>query len=121
MIKLPAKIDGFRSGIINDMLDYMRAITPKRSASLLVNISSDGTGLEVKRPASGGGGSMPFSGTAYVAGNKTTGLGTKAWVRCNLELATAVDHDGPPSNPFPPNEEWYEVSKTPGDIHISRA
>ena len=68
-----------------------------------------------------GGGSMPFSGTAYVAGNKTTGLGTKAWVRCNLLKGTAVDHDGPAPNPFPPNEEWYEVAFTPGDIQESRA
>jgi hypothetical protein len=68
-----------------------------------------------------GGGSMPFSGTVYIAGIWTTGLGTKNWVRCFLDTATAVDHDGPPPNPFPPNEEWYEVSKTPGDIHITRA
>ena len=68
-----------------------------------------------------GGGAMPFSGTAYIAGNKTTGLGTKDWVRCFLDTATAEDNDGPPPNPFPPNEEWYEVVQTPGDIHISRA
>lgn len=65
--------------------------------------------------------SMPFSGTAYIAGNKTTGLGTKDWVRCFLDTATAEDNDGPPPDPFPPNEEWYEVSKTSGDIHITRA
>lgn len=70
------------------------------------------------RPA---GGSMPFSGVAYIAGHKTTGLGTKDWVRCHLDTATAEDHDGPAPDPFPPNEEWYEVSQTPGDIHISRA
>ena len=120
MIKLPEKIDGFRSEVINSIIDYLKALTPKKSATLLVSINSNGTSLEVKRPGSGSG-SMSFSGTAYIAGNKTTGLGTKAWVRCNLELATAVDHDGPAPNPFPPNEEWYEVSKTSGDIHISRA
>ena len=69
----------------------------------------------------GGNGSMEFSGTALIAGNRTTGLGTKAYVRCFLDKATAEDHDGPPPNPFPPNEEWYEVSKTSGDIHIIRA
>lgn len=63
---------------------------------------------------------VSFSGTAYIAGHKTTGLGTKAWVRCKLDLATAEDHDGPAPDPFPPNEEWYEVAKTSGDIHISR-
>jgi hypothetical protein len=67
------------------------------------------------------GSGMPFSGTAYVAGYKTTGLGTKAWVRCFLDKGTAEDHDGPAPNPFPPNEEWYEVSATSGDIHESRA
>jgi len=65
--------------------------------------------------------STPFSGTAYVSGNKTTGLGTKDWVRCFLDTGTAEDHDGPAPNPFPPNEEWYEVAFTPGDIHESRA
>jgi hypothetical protein len=66
-------------------------------------------------------GASVFSGTAYIAGNKTTGLGTKKWVRCFLDTATAEDNDGDPPNPFPPNEEWYEVSKTSGDIHITRA
>ena len=64
---------------------------------------------------------MPFSGTAYVAGFKTTGLGTKKWVRCKLDTGAAMDDDGDPPNPFPPNEEWYEVAKTSGDIHESRA
>lgn len=67
------------------------------------------------------GGSSVFTGTAYIAGNKTTGLGTKAWVRCFLDTATAEDHDGPAPNPFPSNEEWYEVANTSGDIHIPRA
>jgi hypothetical protein len=69
----------------------------------------------------GGSGTSTFSGTAYIAGSKTTGLGTKEWVRCFLDTATAEDNDGPPPDPFPPNEEWYEVSQTAGDIHIPRA
>lgn len=68
-----------------------------------------------------GGGASVFSGTAYIAGHKTTGLGSKAWVRCFLDTATAEDHDGPAPDPFPPNEEWYEVAQTSGDIHICRA
>jgi len=64
---------------------------------------------------------VAFSGTAYIAGRKTTGLGTKQWVRCFLDTATAEDNDGPPPDPFPINEEWYEVSQTSGDIHIPRA
>jgi hypothetical protein len=66
-------------------------------------------------------GASPFSGRAFVIGNWTIGLGTKAWVRCNLDTGTAVDHDGPAPNPFPPNEEWFDVSATFGDIHIIRA
>jgi hypothetical protein len=66
-------------------------------------------------------GSTSFTGTAYVAGRKTTGLGTKAWVRVFLDSATAEDHDGPPPDPFPPNEEWYEVAQTFGNIHVPRA
>jgi hypothetical protein len=69
-------------------------------------------------------GGMVFSGIAYIAGNKTTGLnsdGTKAWVRCFIDTATAEENAGPPPNPFPINEEWYEKAKTAGDIHIPRA
>lgn len=117
---IPDKVEGYRSEVINALIDCIISLWPKQSASLLINVTSRGAEYEIKRPSTGGG-SMPFSGTAYVAGNKTTGLGTKAWVRCNLELGTAVDHDGQAPDPFPPNEEWYEVSKTSGDIHIPRA
>jgi hypothetical protein len=71
-----------------------------------------------------GGGSMPFSGKAYIAGNETTGLNSdssKAWVRCFLDTATAVEHGGPPPNPWPPNESWREKAYTPGHIVIDRA
>ena len=63
-------------------------------------LSSTDAGKTLTIPARGG--SMPFSGVAYIAGNKTTGLGTKDWVRCFLDTATAEDNDGPPPNPFPP-------------------
>ena len=69
-------------------------------------------------------GSAVFSGTAYVAGNKTTGLNsddTKPYVRCFLEVGTAEEHAGPMPIPFPDNEEWYEKEYTIGDIHIPRA
>lgn len=64
---------------------------------------------------------LEFTGVAYIAGHKTTGLGTKAWVRCFLDSGTAEDNDGPPPDPFPFNEEWYEVANLSGDIHITRA
>lgn len=73
---------------------------------------------------SGGGGSMPFSGKAYIAGYETTGLNSdpaKAWVRCFLDRATAEEHAGPPPNPWPPNESWREKLYTPGHIVIDRA
>lgn len=118
---IPEKIDGYRSEVINSLIDCIIALWPKSSATLLINTSSRGSSFEVKRAGSGGGGSSVFSGTAYIAGNKTTGLGAKKWVRCFLDTATAEDNDGDPPNPFPANEEWYEVSKTSGDIHIVRA
>ena len=68
-----------------------------------------------------GGSAVPHPTRAFIAGNWTTGLGTKTWIRCFLDSGTAVDHDGPAPNPFPPNEEWYEVEFTFGDIHIPRA
>lgn len=68
-------------------------------------------------------GSSSFSGTAYVAGVVTTGLNsnaTKLWVKCDVETRTATEEYGPPSNPFPPNEEWYAKASTAGDIHVTR-
>ena len=115
---IPEKISGFRSEVINGLIDCVQALWPKRSATLLINPGANGCSFEVKRTGSGGGG---FSGRAYVAGNKTTGLGTKKWVRCFLDSGTAEDNDGPAPNPFPYNEEWYEVASTFGDIHIPRA
>ena len=118
--RIPQKVDGYRSEVINALIDCVTMLWPKRSATLLINPSASGCGFEVKRPGSGGG-AAPFSGTAYVAGNKTTGLGTKDWVRCFLDTGTAEDNDGPAPNPFPYREEWYEVAYTHGDIHIPRA
>lgn len=63
----------------------------------------------------------PFTGTVYCAGHKTTGLGTKKWVRCKLDTGVCTDTDDEPSDPFPFNEEWYEVGHSHGDIHVPRA
>jgi hypothetical protein len=116
---IPDDVTGWRSAEFNAIFACLRALWLKRSATLLCNTASDGTSIEVKRP--GAGGASSFTGTAYVAGNKTTGLGTKKWVRVFLDSGTAEDNDGDPPNPFPPNEEWYEVANTSGDIHCARA
>jgi hypothetical protein len=100
----------------NRLRDFVRKERLLSVVGGLLSQTEGGKTLSIRTSAS-----TPFSGTAYIAGNKTTGLGEKDWVRCFLDTATAEDHDGPPPNPFPPNEEWYEVSKTSGDIHITRA
>jgi hypothetical protein len=120
---IPEKVDGYRSETLNALIDCIIALWPVSSSTLLTNVTSRGTSYEVKRPGAAGGGSMPFSGTAYIAGYATTGLNSytdKPWVRCFIDTATAEEHAGPPPNPFPANEEWYEKSKTSGDIHIVR-
>jgi len=65
-----------------------------------------------------------FSGTAYVSGAKTTGLnsdGTKGWIKCNAATGTASEVNAAEVVfPFPPNIEFYEKSKTYGDIHVTR-
>ena len=81
-------------------------------------------GDDVDESKAAKGGSIVFSGTAYVAGRKITGLSSdsgKPWVRCFLDTATAEEHAGPPPDPFPSNEEWYEKAQTAGNIHIPRA
>ena len=65
----------------------------------------------------------PFTGVAYVSGVRIEGLNTYPalpWVRVNVSANTAVEDAGPPSDPFPDNEEWYEKANTYGDIHVTR-
>jgi len=66
---------------------------------------------------------LSFSGTAYLSGRKFTGLnsdGTKPWVKVDVAAGTVTEDAGPPSNPYPPSEEWYEKGNTVGDIHVTR-
>lgn len=69
--------------------------------------------------------STTFSGTAYVAGVKTTGLNsdpTKTWIKVDFAAATATQvTTAEVQTPFPPYLEFYEKSKTFGDIHVLRA
>ncbi len=64
-----------------------------------------------------------FSGVVYLSGLRFTGLdsdSTKPWVKVDVANSAVTEQDGPPSNPFPPGEEWYEKGKTVGDIHVTR-
>lgn len=95
---------------------------------ILANISGK-DGVRVRRGLNGGleiigPGSDSFSGTVYLAGQKYTGLNSdsnKPWVRVYTDGSSApAEATGPPSDPFPDNEEWYAKSSTSGDIHIPR-
>lgn len=63
-----------------------------------------------------------FTGTVYLNGDKYTGLNSdpsKPWVKVLIDGSAAPSQElGPPSDPFPPGEEWYEKSGTYGDIHV---
>jgi len=64
-----------------------------------------------------------FSGVAYVSGVKTTGLnsdGAKPYVKVDIGTNTVTEDAGPPPDPFPAHQEWYEKAYTFGDIHITR-
>jgi hypothetical protein len=65
-----------------------------------------------------------FTGTAYVAGAKTTGLSSdieKAWVKCDAGTGSASEvYAAEVVFPFPPNTEYYEKAYTYGDIHLPR-
>jgi hypothetical protein len=117
-IKLPEKVRGYRSRVINALIDYCKANTLITSPDLLINQTAAGTSTALRRPQL-----LPDMRPrrAFIAGNLTTGLGTKRYIRCNLGTATAVDHDGPMPNPMPPNEEWFDCESTYGDIHSTRA
>lgn len=81
-------------------------------------------GDEIIISGAGAGGGKAFSGVAYIAGHRVSGLRsdiTKLWVKCNLYDCTASEETGPAPNPFPAGEEWYEKAQVSGDIHIPRA
>ena len=96
---------------------------------MLSNISGR-DGVRVSTDINGGirihgpGNAPDFSGTAYVAGQRTTGLTSddnKPWVKCDLSTGVATEETGPPTIPFPDGEEWFEKANTSGDIHVSRS
>jgi len=69
------------------------------------------------------GDTVGFTGVAYVAGRRQTGLdsdSTKPWVKCDVSTGIASEQTGPPSSPFDPNEEWFEKDNTYGNIHVPR-
>ena len=97
-----------------DVLDS--AFKNTKGATDATKVSFDSDGSLVIDGAS-------FSGTAYVSGIKTTNLNgdsTKPWIKVDVTTALAEEETGPPSNPFPPNQEWYEKAYTYGDIHVTR-
>lgn len=64
-----------------------------------------------------------FSGRVYLAGRLFDGMnsdGTKPWVKVDVAFGNVSQEEGPPPNPFPTNEEWYEKVNTFGDIHVPR-
>ena len=53
-IIIPQKVDGYRQEVINGLIDCVTALWPRRSATILCNVTANGTDYEVKRPAAGG-------------------------------------------------------------------
>ena len=66
---------------------------------------------------------LSFSGRAWVCGVLFTDLNTSAakpWVKVKVSVPSASEESGPAPSPLPADEEWYEKSKTAGDIHVTR-
>lgn len=118
----------FRAGTRPSAAQFERALRilfgARGTGDCIVRLNENGLVVHVPPRRRAAESEVAFSGTAYIAGNKTTGLNSdsaKPWVRCFLDTATAEENAGPPPNPFPMNEEWYEKAQTAGDIHIPRA
>lgn len=121
MIPLPTKRTGWLAEWCNLLLDCVAERTILASPDIQPLNTGRGISLVLRRRDAARAG---FSGTAYIAGNKTTGLASdsaKPWVRCFLGSGSAEENAGPPPNPLPYGEEWYEKANTYGDIHITRA
>ena len=50
---IPDEITGYRSESINGLIRCVRALWPRKSATLLIDVLADGARYEVKRPGSG--------------------------------------------------------------------
>ena len=64
-----------------------------------------------------------FSCKVYLGGKLYQPVRSKAWIRVLVnksDSTTVTYNDGPAPDPFPPNEEWFEVANTYGDIHVDR-
>ena len=120
-IPWPDRISGFRSGVINAIIDALDSLRPIASGTVWHEWRSDGVVTHSKGGTGAASAAATFSGVAYVAGTRTTGLtatATKPWIKCNRSTGAATEEAGPPSFPFPDNEEWFEKSRTYGDIHV---
>ena len=84
-----------------------------------IAVSPSATGIKIRLI----GGSVAFSGRAFVSGVLFADLNTdsaKPWVKIKASVPAASEEAGPAPSPFPADEEWYEKSKTAGDIHVPR-
>jgi len=99
---------------------FLRALLPLESIDIRVERYPNGFKLYLKNRLAATLGAL-FSGTVYVNGVKYVGQNSSPglpWVVVPLDGGTPFQSAGPPPNPFPQNQEWYEKSRTAGDIHV---
>lgn len=119
----PVQGEPLRAAWGRQVVDMLRSLIPSSGPGIRVSRGPGGTCI-ASRAGHGGASGGAFSGIAYVAGIKTEDLNEdadKPWVKCVLGDGTASEQYGPPPDPFPDGEEWYEKANTYGDIHVVRA
>ena len=84
-------------------------------------------GNEIRITGAGAVARGSFSGRVYLGGKLYepgvwSAYGPDPWVRVKVgETFPVVSYEaGPAPDPFPPDEEWFRVASTYGDIHVTR-
>ena len=103
---------------LRGQLEQVRQIASIARVEQEFSTGSDGNGPDI------GPGEWFTSGglntTAYIYGEAKTlsPAATDKWIVVNLATGNITYSVSDPSDPFPANEEWYEIANTSGTIRI---
>lgn len=106
-----------------DVVDFLRSLVPTGCGLLLVKRGPGGTTYSVGRRLSGAGAGVAFSGYAFSPRGAKVSVDeepTKPWVRYRSIGDAFSEELGPPPNPWPGGEVWYEKAETAGNIVVTR-
>lgn len=118
-VPIPDRISGFRSTVINGLIDFCESLRPIKSATVWPEWRPDGVAQHAQPRDGGAAGTFP--GNAWTPdGNRYTGLtdSTKPWLRYNKATGAITETDVEPSYPWGQNDVWRRKQDFAGDVYF---